>query len=267
MATRHVFKLFGSIGPAGSLVSLTEKICSSIYPHAYNFGDESHVESQIDRDLRSVREEYIKALFNQKNKFAKKTGQGAGEDQKAAAYEELIKLIKVFIEKTVRLEKNKYMRERIFYQRERQQVLYDEANQNYNNCNIEIEDNLVKQAKTICKPSAEDFDRYFKKEFNLMDDEAFVGSLRDRINETAAKDFYNKWRQFVEEFDAEKAKYEAAQAAGNLSDPAERETAEFYLNADEDLKAQNVNDKLFIQTGEDVEDIFSAFKIYGFEGF
>ena len=76
MATRHVFKLFGSVGPAGSLVSLTEKICSSIYPHAYNFGDESHIESQIDRDLRSVREEYIKALFNQKNKFAKKTTQG-----------------------------------------------------------------------------------------------------------------------------------------------------------------------------------------------
>jgi len=41
MATRNVFKFFGSIGPAGSIVSLTEKLCSSLYPHAYNFGDES----------------------------------------------------------------------------------------------------------------------------------------------------------------------------------------------------------------------------------
>lgn len=202
MATRHVFKLFGSIGPAGSLVSLTEKICSSLYPHAYNFGDENQVESQIDKDLRAVREEYIKALFNQKNRFAKKIAQG--EETKKEAYEDLIKLIKVFIEKTTRLEKNKYMRERIFYQRERQQVLYDEANKNYNQCNIEIEDNLVKQAKTICKPSKEDFDNFFKKEFNLMEDEAFVGSLRQRIDENAAKQFFNQWRQLVEEFDAQK---------------------------------------------------------------
>ena len=52
MATRNVFKFFGSIGPAGSIVSLTEKLCSSLYQHAYNFGDESQVESQIDKDLR-----------------------------------------------------------------------------------------------------------------------------------------------------------------------------------------------------------------------
>ena len=265
MATRHVFKLFGSIGPAGSLVSLTEKICSSIYPHAYNFGDESHVESQIDRDLRSVREEYIKALFNQKNKFAKKSAQG--EDNKAAAYEELVNLIKVYIEKTVRLEKNKYMRERIFYHRERQQVLYDEANKNYNNCGTDVEDNLVKQAKTICKPSAEEFTLYFKKEFTIMDDEGFVGSLKERINETAAKDFFNKWVQLGEEFDSELKKYTDAKASGNLNDQASIDFAEFYINADQDARAQHINDKLFIQTGEDVEDIFSSFKVYGFAGF
>ena len=80
MATRNVFKFFGSIGPAGSLISLTEKICSSIYPHAYNFGDESQIESQIDLDLRKMREDYIRDLFNQKNKFAKKTGSNATEE-------------------------------------------------------------------------------------------------------------------------------------------------------------------------------------------
>jgi hypothetical protein len=159
------------------------------------------------------------------------------------------------------------MRERIFYQREKQDVLYKEANDNYNKCNIEIEDNLVKQAKTICKPSAEDFDRYFKKEFNLMDDEAFVGSLRERINETAAKDFYNKWTQIGEEFDAAKTKYEQAMGAGNITDATEKEIAQFYLNASPEDKAQHINDRLFIVTGEDVEDIFSAFKLYGFEGF
>jgi hypothetical protein len=80
MATRNVFKFFGSIGPAGSLVSLTEKICSSWYPHAYNFGDDTQIESQIDKDLRKVREDYIKEIFQQRNRFIKKTGVDATAD-------------------------------------------------------------------------------------------------------------------------------------------------------------------------------------------
>jgi len=56
MATRFVFKFFGSIGPAGSLVGLTEKVCTSLFPHAYNFGSEEQMETQIDQDLRKLRE-------------------------------------------------------------------------------------------------------------------------------------------------------------------------------------------------------------------
>jgi hypothetical protein len=40
-------------------------------------------------------------------------------------YEGLIKIIKTYIERTTRLEKNKYMRERLFYQREGQIVMYE----------------------------------------------------------------------------------------------------------------------------------------------
>lgn len=41
MATRFVFKFFGSVGPAGAMVGLVEKMCTALYPFAYNFGDES----------------------------------------------------------------------------------------------------------------------------------------------------------------------------------------------------------------------------------
>ena len=44
----------------------------------------------------------------------------------------------------VRLEKNKYMRERIYYQKEQQTVLYEKANAKYHNCRDEVTDNLVK---------------------------------------------------------------------------------------------------------------------------
>jgi len=85
MATRYVFKFFGSIGPAGSLIALTEKICTSIYPHAYNFGDPEQMESQIDKELRKVREDYILELFKFRNKFAKKTAAGTdGESERDA---------------------------------------------------------------------------------------------------------------------------------------------------------------------------------------
>ena len=142
MAQRNVFKLFGSIGPAGSLVSLTEKICSYAFPHAYAFGNEDDIESQIDVDIRKLREEYIRELFLYKNKFAKKIVKG--DEEKRQAYEKLIDLIKKYIEKTVRLDKSKYMRERIFYKNEGQDVLYQEANANYLNCKDKIQDNLVK---------------------------------------------------------------------------------------------------------------------------
>jgi len=42
-------------------------------------------------------------------------------------------------------------------------VMYEEANTAYNNCEEEVKDNLVKQAKTICKPSKDDFDKYFSQ--------------------------------------------------------------------------------------------------------
>ena len=114
MASRHVFKFFGSVGPAGAFVSLIEKICTAIYPNAYHFGDPEQMESQIDKDMKKVREEYILELFKFKNKFTKRTSDSSGEE-KDQAYKDLITIIKKYIEKMVRLEKNKYMRERIYY--------------------------------------------------------------------------------------------------------------------------------------------------------
>ena len=59
MAARTVFKIFGSVGPAGAIVSLSEKMCANIFPHAYKFGDENQFDSAIDKEIKAVREEYI----------------------------------------------------------------------------------------------------------------------------------------------------------------------------------------------------------------
>jgi hypothetical protein len=53
------------------------------------------------------------------------------------------------------------MRERIYYQSINQIALYEKANKMYNQCRDDTTDNLVKTAKTILKPSPEEFKQYF----------------------------------------------------------------------------------------------------------
>jgi len=52
MSQRYVFKFFGSVGPGGAFSSLTEQICTSIFPMAYKVGDEESVETEIDKQLK-----------------------------------------------------------------------------------------------------------------------------------------------------------------------------------------------------------------------
>ena len=150
------------------------------------------MESEIDKDLKKVREDYVKELFNFKNKFARRTTDTT-QDEKDKAYKDLIFLIKKFIEKMVRLEKNKFMRERIYYQKEGKTVLYDKANTKYQNCRDDVTDNLVKMAKTICKPTGEEFKKHFEI-FKLDDQQNMDGDdIADRIPFLKASEYHQKW--------------------------------------------------------------------------
>lgn len=160
MALRSVFKFFGSIGPGGTFSTLAEKICTSIYPLAYKFGDPEQMESEIDKQIKKLREEYVLELFKIKNKFEKNKA-SAKSEVKEQAFNDLLKIINEYIEKMTRMEKNKYMRERIFYQRNNEIAMYEESNRLYSLCEGITKDNLFKQAITICKISKEDLERYF----------------------------------------------------------------------------------------------------------
>ena len=97
----------------------------------------------MDKKLKEVRQEYIGELFQIKNKFERKITSGIPE-QKEEAYKDLLELVKRFIEKVVRMEKNKYMRERVYYQRNNEVAMYEQANKAYLNCRQDVEDNLIK---------------------------------------------------------------------------------------------------------------------------
>ena len=265
MANRHVFKFFGSLGPAGALVSLTEKICTAIFPAAYSFGDPAQMESAIDKELREVRGKYILELFQFKNKFARRTT-AAQIEEKDQAYKDLINIIKKYIEKMVRLEKNKYMRESIYFQRNNEIVLYEKANKAYQNCRQEVTDNLVKQAKTICKPTAEEFAKYFE-EFHI-DDQTNMDQddIATRIPLLKAQDYHSTWIKIQSDHRAkmqelERKKNNQAQE-GEEGAPTISADDMFLLDMNNDEEDQYLLDKLFIETGEDVEDLFIAFKYF-----
>lgn len=110
------------------------------------------MESAVDRQIKELREEFINEVFEIKDDFVEGS---TSEDQdiKDEAYQTLIDMLKKYIEKFVRLEKNKYMRERVYYQRSGQISMYERANKCYNNCRADVEDNVIKQIRTILKPN------------------------------------------------------------------------------------------------------------------
>ena len=201
MSSRYVFKFFGSIGPGGAFSSLTEQICTSIFPQAYKIGDDEEFESDMDRKLKELRQEYINELFNIKNKFERKI-HSDDEDTKNKAYEDLLALVKRYIEKMVRMEKNKYMRERVYYQRNNEVAMYEQANKAYLNCRQDVEDNLIKQAKTICKPDQADLNKYFK-DYQVKIEGDF-DDITQRISEYEARKYFEMWLKIQTDFAAQK---------------------------------------------------------------
>ena len=115
MATRFVFKFFNSIGPAGSLVGLAEKICTAVYPHAYNFGDASQLESEIDKEIKTSRSAFVNEMFQKKNHLLKRTKPEIDQETQEQAWTDMVEIIKKHIAIAVRLHKNKYMRDRLMY--------------------------------------------------------------------------------------------------------------------------------------------------------
>jgi hypothetical protein len=262
MATRFVFKFFGSIGPAGSIVGLVEKMCTALYPYAYNYGDESQTETQVDKDLRSLREEYIVEIFKIKNKFQKNAGGENGKEKKDEAFRALITVIKTYIEKMTRMEKNKYMRERLFYQRENQIVLYEEANKKYHECEDEVKDNLIKMAKTICTPNEEEFTNYLSSFQIDYTDVGIVGDISKRITKLQAQEYADHWTKLQTDHNAELNRLERLKNEGSSISETDEAKIATLLEMDADQTNLYIKDRLFIETGEDVEDIFLALKFY-----
>lgn len=76
--------------------------------------------------------------------------------------------------------------------------MYEEANKMYQKCRQIVEGNLVKQAKTICKPTSEDFNKYFVL-FNIDDNNEDMNVCEVEIAKEKAKEYLDTWRKIQNE--------------------------------------------------------------------
>lgn len=214
----------------------------------------------MDKKLKELRQEYINELFNIKNKFERKIN-SKNEDMKKEAYLGLLELVKKYVEKMVRMEKNKYMRERVYYQRNNEIAMYEQANKLYLNCRKNVEDNLIKQAKTICKPDEADFKIYFGDNFEAANFNAEFDDITQRISEFEARKYYDLWLKIKVNFEADKEDLDQKRRNGTANEEEKKRMAQVCdVSAEEAKEVQK--DQLFIESGEDVEDLFLAFKHY-----
>lgn len=67
---RTVLKIFGSLGPAGSFITLTEKLIRVCFFEAYNLGDPAHKSSlKASENTVKVRENFVHALFEKRGEI------------------------------------------------------------------------------------------------------------------------------------------------------------------------------------------------------
>ena len=126
----------------------------------------------------------------------------------------MLELVKRFIEKVVRMEKNKYMRERVYYQRNNEIAMYEIANRAYLTCRKDVMDNLIKQAKTVCKPDPIDWQKYLDENFDDANVDVGVDDIAERISLMEARKYLEMWMRIKSMFAEEKNRLQELRAKG-----------------------------------------------------
>ena len=88
-----------------------------------------------------------------------------------------------------------------------------------------------------------------------------MGEIKDKISQMQARDFLATWTQIQNDHQTELNRLNRIKDNSDNSDD-DKHKIEFLLGMSEEDTTQFLKDKLFIETGEDVEDIFIAFAFY-----
>jgi hypothetical protein len=91
--------------------------------------------------------------------------------------------------------------------------------------------------------------------------ETNADEVKDRISLTMTREFLDLWTKIQNNHDQELNRLKRIQGNSDVSEE-DQELINNLLSLNDADNLQYQKDKLFIETGEDVEDIFIAFKYY-----
>lgn len=115
------------------------------------------------------------------------------------------------------------------------------------------------------KPAPGDFERYFGDLYHAVGDaDEDDDKIQDRISEYEARKYMDMWSKIKTGFGHEKQRLSQLRASGGATPEDIAKMSKILdVSAEEQVNLQK--DLLFIESGEDVEDIFLAFKYYKLE--
>lgn len=114
MTSRTVFKIFGSFGPGGCFVTLTEKLCRTLFNEAYELGDPNEFHTPEEDKIKAMRQEFVNALFDAKGTFERKST-SMNPVVQMGAYIQVQKILDKYYNAIYKLEKSRLTREKLFF--------------------------------------------------------------------------------------------------------------------------------------------------------
>lgn len=82
--------------------------------------------------------------------------------------------------------------------------MFEHANKAYNNARANVEDNIVKQTKSVFKPAPGDFEKYFGDLYAHVGGDDDADKIEDRISEYEARKYMDMWTKIKTGFAHEK---------------------------------------------------------------
>ena len=158
------------------------------------------------------------------------------------AYTELSQILETYKKRMINLEKQRLTKQRVFYLREENQIKYEQSLEKMKLVEGDVTDNLTKMTRHILNPEQELMQKFVGFALGSGDEEE---GIEERIAQVRARELLEAWKKIQ------------VQAENELGG----------AGAHDQLLAQEnrLKDRLFIETGEDIDDTFAAFKHYGLD--
>lgn len=255
MANRNVFKILSSVGPGGCIAVFCEKICHHVFYDAYEQGDPMcNLSEEQENKAKEQRQAFITELFNKRGGFERDL-ESFDEEKKQSAYVAMASLIIDHKGRIARSETTRLARERLQFKAT--SIAYRRRVEASKRVESDTLDNLMKMTLHIVKTAEsqlliEAYETQGGKATSQIkfDMEDGRSDIRERISVDQAERYLTEWKKILYVYKKEGNDVDALFAGQGSGSESGSPVLE-------DLK-----DKLYIQTGEDITDTWEAFSVY-----